>query len=443
MSIKVEVDAYLTEKRTAKALRRKQRHWKELLASKRYRERANAVFGRHSKIIRMLSVADPTETEHKRDRRRQGTFALRVPKVFSTIENPTESLAAVSQFANRCRTERVRGVLIDHSNLATYDLAANGLLDVIAVEVKYEARQSGRKIRWRGNYPKDKKIRLFIKALGIIKHLEIAHEYPDADEAAKIDVFDTRNKHYYRELNPKKADFKSRTVAGFVDHINNCLARVKRVLTLDARQKLCDYTGEILDNVEEHAGMVDWTIQGYLDTSVATPICEIAIFNFGRTISDSLSALPRDGYTWRQISRYLELHRQRKWFSPSWSESDLLTLIALQGQVSSKNLKVEDTRGNGTIDLIEFFQKVHAECALSSEIRATMAIISGATHILFDGKYALSAPDRGPRRIAFNSENDLEIPPDRDYVKHLSSVSFPGTIISIRFPLTTASTNAV
>ena len=46
------------------------------------------------------------------------------------------------------------------------------------------------------------------------------------------------------------------------------------------------------------------------------------------------------------------------------------------------------------------------------------------------------ASDSEDRRIiAFNSENDLAIPPDRTHVKCLKGVEFPGTIVSIRFPL--------
>ena len=36
--------------------------------------------------------------------------------------------------------------------------------------------------------------------------------------------------------------------------------------------------------------------------------------------------------------------------------------------------------------------------------------------------------------IAFNAENDLDVPPDRDYVRPLDH-SFPGTVVSIRLNL--------
>lgn len=67
-----------------------------------------------------------------------------------------------------------------------------------------------------------------------------------------------------------------------------------------------------------------------------------------------------------------------------------------------------------------------------------MCILSGGAYILlFDGKYSLQQSRRGDEMlkiIAFNAENDLEIPPDKEYVRPLEH-SFPGTAVSIRLNL--------
>jgi hypothetical protein len=292
-----------------------------------------------------------------------------------------------------------------------------------------------------GTFPKDENVMRFIKALGITKHLGLEYKYPAGNSARDYRVFDKRNRHYYGGLKPDKADYKNKVVAEFADHINNCLLAHGRKLTPEALGKLCDYTGEIIDNAEEHAGMFDWTIQGYLDNNCAIPLCEIAIFNFGVTIAESLNELPRNSYTWKQISPYINNHKLKKFFGPDWSELDLLTVIALQGHVSSKNNTAQDTRGNGTVELIEFFQKMHKECSTNEAAStAKMAIISGGTYILFDGTHKLIEQKSGAKTVTFNKQNSLEDLPDAKYVRGLKGLHFPGTIISIKFPLGATST---
>ena len=218
-----------------------------------------------------------------------------------------------------------------------------------------------------------------------------------------------------------------------------CLKRVKRRLKPAGRMNLANYVAEILNNAEEHAGLVDWTIQGYLDTSLVVPICEIALFNFGRSFADTFRDLPRDSYTWTQIGRYIEIHRTARLFRRNWQEEDLLTVVALQPHVSSKNTIETDTRGHGTVELIDFFQRVHQECT-KQNAGAEMGIVSGSTYIRFDGRYKLQDGGEGRRVIAFNADNSLMQQPDPKYVRSLGQVRFPDTIISIRFPLTAQST---
>lgn len=64
-----------------------------------------------------------------------------------------------------------------------------------------------------------------------------------------------------------------------------------------------------------------------------------------------------------------------------------------------------------------------------------MTILSGNTHILFDGTYTLKEKKINKtttKVIAFNSTNDLKKRPNEKYVKILEN-KFPGTIISCEF----------
>lgn len=431
---KVNVPLYLRNKRAAKDNRRKHRAWRAQQRSEKEEAAVNAEFGDQSKIL--LMMGDGCAPASSLADVRKGRVRFVAPEVFSMMDNPGETIAALADFAKKLSIPRVRSVRIDLNKVKVYDLAANALLDVLVDEVKVKAKQTHRKIHWRGSYPADNDQRRLVRSLGVIKFLEVSHEYTSQEEAALVEAFHARAKHYVRAVRANETDKKSRVTQRFADHINKCLSHIRRELRPSARKKLCDYVGEILDNAEEHAGMFDWTIQGYLDTSTTDHICEIVVFNFGKTIADSLMALPTDSYTRRKVEPYLDAHSHKGIFSTGWKIDDLLTLIALQGSVSSKNLSDSDTRGNGTVDLIAFFQKVTNECRTKpdSKTDARMTLVSGSTTILFDGTYEMRLED-GPGIIAFNSENDLLVRPDPEYVKHLGSPFFPGTVLSIKFPL--------
>ena len=72
-----------------------------------------------------------------------------------------------------------------------------------------------------------------------------------------------------------------------------------------------------------------------------------------------------------------------------------------------------------------------------------MVIVSGSTYVLFDGTYQMQANAEGNRIIAFNGANDLRERPDSTYVRQLEGVSFPGTVISLKFSLSTAESTVV
>lgn len=435
MAVPIDVSQLLTGKRERKRERRSAREQKRHLASVLHRRLKVARFGDRSKIIFWLA-------EKYRGELLKGKNSLTVPlpSVFSIIENPVGTVAAIQAFAKTIRQRKFGAIRIDQGNIKSYDLAAMALLDTVVTEIQEESRQHGRKVRFSGVYPTDRAIQRFIRSMGVVKHLGVAHEIATGAEIAKLRLFDKRQRHYYARLDPKKADSKTRTITGFVDHIDECLGDHNRVLTPESKAKLCDYIGEILGNAEEHAGekqtgFVDWTIQGYLDNGLDVPICEITIFNFGKSIAQTFKDLPNDHYTILQIQPYITRHSMHQWFGHTWRLSDLYTLVALQGHVSSKNRSKADTRGQGMGDLIDFFQRVHQECVENKSNGAKMAIVSGGTYILFDGTYAMRDQGNRGRVIAFNAKNDLYEKPDGKFVKPLGNLHFPGTVISIRFPL--------
>ena len=368
---------------------------------------------------------------------------VHIPKNFSVITNPAKSVETFLQFAEATRSTQIRQIMFDHSHLKEVDLAAESVLDIIAMEMNKESRSRYQAITIGGHYPIDPKLKRYLRAVGIIKNLRVRHEYLPIEEEKKLKIFQMRNKKYAARLTATDATYKERAVADFVKYIDDCLIQRNRRLTQASKVDLSDYTGEILTNAEEHTDLDDWKIVGYLDPESAEQICEIAIFNFGKTIAETFKARPADSYSIREITPYLSEHRSRGLFGEQWREDDLLTLVALQGNVSSKNTGPNDDRGYGTVQLIEFFQRIYQECGPGGDQCAQMCVLSGNTHILFDGTYTMQKDKTGRMVIAFNKENDLREKPDKDYITNLGKVFFPGTIISIRFPMHARQTELV
>ncbi|MEJ1162482.1 hypothetical protein V9K97_02215 [Variovorax sp. CCNWLW186] len=427
----VDVSRFLKEKRERKAFRRNHRKWRAA-SNQSDQEEIDAHYGEHSTVIRLL--ADGLVPSARAVRKRRVIFEA--PENFSIIENPDECLDALRRLAADLLVEKPRSIHINLGKVKQYDVGANAILDVLVAEVSFKARKERRKVRWTGQYPADKKLKRLIRALGVIKKLQIVHEYPEPEEAAKLEAFDDRCRHYMRAVRLTEVDKKSRVTQQFADHLSGCLERVGRQFTPAARHLLCRYIGEILDNAEEHAGMMDWSIQGYLDTHRAPWVCEIVLFNFGKTFSQNFRDLDSDSYTRDMISRYVESHSKKQLFKKSWNPDDLYTLIALQQHVSTKNYTKDDTRGNGTYDLMMFFERVCSEClAEGSALNPIMTLISGGTRILFDGRYRMKPNGAGSGVIAFNDANDLHQKPDPTSVMHMDSATFPGTVLSIKFPI--------
>lgn len=428
------VDWFLTRKRERKALKRRLRYLARRASRARaqdFRLRKAGVFGSSSEIARMLSLSASRELPLP-----QTSLRVTVPAKFSMLDAPQQVLKLVSEFALTHRNRTISDVTVDMASVAVQDLGAHALLDKLVDEIASEAKMKNRRVGWRGSFPQDAGRRRFVAAMGIVRQLGLTARYFHVADAGKIHLFERHCRYYVRQARPPNPNDKSEQANAaerFSNHIDRCLQREGRALTAEGRMQLCNYVVEIIDNAETHAGMVDWTIQGYIDTALDEPQCEVVIFNFGKSIAETLDELPDSSYTKVQIQKYLDLHQSNGWFGPQWRKEDLLTLIALQGTVSSRNITENHTRGQGTADLIEFFQLMNDERGIEGNSPATMYIVSGGTRVLFDPKYRMETIDGGPRLIAFNADNDLKQPPDPLCVMPLVGCRLPGTMIGIKF----------
>jgi hypothetical protein len=433
---KTNVDHYLTEKRWNKRLTRRDRLAERIAHRNAQRDDFASRFGTHSKVAMLLAgmINKPNFKGHKRP---EISVRFSFPEKFSLLDHPDAALNAIGVLAQKLTQPSIRSIFLDFSNLSETDLAANALLDILIDEIRVSHRLlRPKKTRWRGIYPKDPSHKRFMKAMGVVSVLQIESEKPSDDEAKKLKLFEQRCRNYDAGIKPLDADRKAHVISGFMTHLAQCLSTIGKTLDGELCQQVGVYMGEIIDNAEEHAGMIDWTIQGYLDTWAAAPMCEIVICNFGTSISKSLTNLPHGHNTLRQLRTYLTIHSAKKYFGPQWHPAELVTLCALQQGVSRKNDGKSTTRGQGTVDFIDAFQRIHEEYSPSHpQIPARMAILSGSSYVLFDGTYRMTGGESANRTIAFNKSNSLQEKPDQKYVRHLNGVDFPGTLISIRFPL--------
>lgn len=342
-------ERFLSRKRTARVMAR--RHGRKQLRQHRAERLQSGPIAEpyHSKILQEFRRAVPRKTSAA-----YRIAQVTVPATFSVIREPALVLQTIAELLAKTRNTGVREVSINHSKLVTYDLAAEEIFDLVVDELLKERRADGMKMNVRGTYPPSEDCRRFLKAIGIIKNLKMEHEYLTASETGQLEVFELRRGSQVGTSNLAAADSKSQHVKEFADFVNRCLNRNGRTLKPDALSRLCSYTGEVIANAEEHSGSREWFIAGYLDNFVAPHVCEITILSFGKTIASTFAELPASSYPRMQVEKYVRTHKRKGFFTPRYRETDLYTLASLQGGVSSKNRTAADTRGQGTIDLIDF-----------------------------------------------------------------------------------------
>ncbi|MEI7595834.1 MAG: hypothetical protein WCK02_08820 [Bacteroidota bacterium] len=186
---------------------------------------------------------------------------------------------------------------------------------------------------------------------------------------------------------------------------------------------------EHFDNILLHAPTAQYGhLCGIFDK--INKIATIMIYNFGKTISETLNDNKLPDYVEKFKDEIISNHTKQKFFSikNEFNRENALTLLAIQEGISSV-LSDDISRGHGLIDFIEHCFE------LSSDSQITL--ISGQTVIKIDNKYRISQMKvlgRDRRILAFNKENDIFMKPDKDYVKNAKYI-FPGVIIETRIPL--------
>jgi hypothetical protein len=385
--------------------------------------------------------------------REKKTAYIQIPDDFSFISNPEDAIDALEQLVNSLRDNRVNTVSFDHSRCENLDLCASAVMDALFIAGQRSARHRGRRIGAGGFLSKaNDDVNVLLRSNGILKNLN----HPNSKKIPpglmkRIKIFPLKAGH---RTPPAESSDVELTASRLVGFFNDCLEMEGFRLRDEKGSNLMDLIAEVVVNAEEHSGESGdrlnpaWYAIGYYKRSEDPEKggeCHIALFNFGRSIFESLKLPETSDKLKGEISKLAEVHRIRGYFAilvsipkrllliPThfWQEEALWTLYAMQEGVSRfRHLPEGVDRGNGTVRMIEFFMKLASQ-------DPKMVVLSGRTWILFDGTHALRTIIRsGEERqvMAFNEQNDLSLPPDWKFVRTLSR-SFPGTLVSLKFTL--------
>ena len=353
-------------------------------------------------------------------------YHLRCPRNFSFIDKPQDTLRAFTSFTSACVASGIKSIYVNQQHCDFIDHCAESVLTAMALEAKRS------QITFSGHFPDDPQQREIVLATGMAGTLGVPLPQPSGFLSFPL---------FRGQGGPQEARVSSLgevTSTKFTDYINRCLARYGFELSREARRYLSTLVAEVIGNAEDHGGQRNWWIAGYLRqrTDQEYGDCHVTVFNIGETIASSLQKLPLGVPLRRRIERLVSQQKRRQLFGRGWTEEGLWTLYAMQEGVSRYNIEAEmGHRGQGTAQLIEFFQELGQSGVAKTSPK--MCLVSGNTHILFTRKYTIKDQKVGKesrRIIAFNKKNDLKDRPDPKYVRHLN-MRFPGTLISLRFYL--------
>jgi hypothetical protein len=363
-----------------------------------------------------------------RDRQR-ATF--NIPEVFSLSEDPNGTLDFIELFRSKLHRRFIQDVWFNHKPCAVLGLDATAYIDSL---LKEETHKRGASITVGGEYPKKQEAALMLRAIGTLRTIR----HPDMVLPEELEKKIVRSDTYYGNgKNLYKNKSRDDASTNLVRYYNSVLCKQGFELSDEGKFHMSNLVSEVLGNAEEHGGR--WYTRAYSkptlkkDAESSVEDCEIVIFNFGKTIHESLTSQGASTPVRQRVAALARRHKAAGYFDDRWTEECLWTVSALQQGVSRyKGSGRGATRGNGTINMIEAFS------ALAQSDGQRMCIISGSAYILFDGTHHLTPQltEHGQevKQIAFNKERDLERPAEAKYVYTLKK-RFPGTMISLRFSI--------
>ena len=361
---------------------------------------------------------------------------ISIPEIFSISENAEQVIKLLRETYTVLRCERTRKIIFDHTACLELGLSASTIMDIIVLAAGKYREEQGECLDIEGHLPHNKSVRDILLASGLPYHLK-AESLSRFDEE-HVQRFETiRGRH---DIRANKADEVSTKL---VLYFNKCLKTQNLELNEEGLRLLSRILGEVISNCEIHGGeSATWYTQGHYQIKDDNSFGEMQMLflNLGETIYEGL----KDDVSKETKNKVRHiLKRQAGNMHPDWDEEMVLTVFALQEGISrlrDSNIEGYEGRGSGTVSMIEMFNDI-GKCERG--LKPQMTIISGKTQIKFTDTYKMkrvrferdAAFGTGDKRIiAFNKENYIYAPPDRNNVIKMSEY-FPGTVISLKFYL--------
>ena len=345
---------------------------------------------------------------------------LIIPNIFCFIRNYRETISFLKKLNYVLNSKIVKSIKIDYSDCDFLGLDASVLMDIIVVSCK-RLRSSSSSLILEGNLPKTDEAKRVLIVSGLVKTLNIN------DASSKVLIGSERIDPFDTEMDANNMTNK------VIDYYDRCLNKNNYQLTKKGIDKLNALVGENIDNLEIHSGENGvWFVAGHFDQMVQGRLGKgsLVLISLGNTFYESLTDIKSSETNKEKIRRVvksrIEQGEATERIETIWSE------LALQYRISRFNDTTNPDRGTGTIKMIEGFSVL---CKTTRNETPIMAVTTGKTQIIFDGKYKIERKDVNGSQvpiIAFNKENDLMLPPDEEYVKLLHE-KFPGVIITIEF----------
>lgn len=343
---------------------------------------------------------------------------ITIPEKFNLIDNPNESLDTLKEINYVFEKSRCRELRFDYSNCVNLGLDASVICDLLVKNGKEHRKSVGKKITLSGNLPQGYFNQELFFNSGLLRHLKLVKREDKLVERLEPFVDD-------KDVNKLTND----TIA----YYNKCLQRYGVELNASGIDYFTKLVGEIIGNASEHSGdNGDWYVSGHF-TQAGNQECgrgSLVFVSIGNTIYENLKYNTKSDDTKHKLEEHLKLHKPL--FGLNWNEETSLTVLGLQYKISSETDLKHPDRGTGTIKFIDSFSKLGKKIDGDNP---KMSILSGNTHILFDGTYNLEEKQIGDSKIktiAFNKNNNIKEKPDQKYVKLLNNY-FPGVIISVNF----------
>jgi hypothetical protein len=358
---------------------------------------------------------------------------------FSLLTNPETTLQFISDLTTLGKEKKLKELIIDHSKMPKHDLSAEILLGQSVLSIRTRKRQNDNSLAIKGIYPLNQDLSPMIDSIGIVEQIKADKPFAIKKDTEKVKVFKAVCTQK-EEVDLFASDKKTQATINFIDYMDECLKTVERRMTDEAGAELSAIIGELIGNAEDHADIEEthWQIYGYMDKNSKGEIYQqISIFNFGKSISQTFIDKLDVKEINERVTGYTNYHKKKL------SLEELLTVMAFQENVSSK-LDLDSTRGQGFTDLLLFFESITQECTNNGNKHIEMSVISGDIYTYFDGKYLPLKDEVSDRHLVyFNETNNFLQLPDKDYIRKMDKVFFPGTIVTLKYHLKESETESL